>query len=373
MKVLVINAVSDLPERALYRGLKHSGVEIKLVLDPRDEFLQDASNLGIAGFELKIKHRFDLNAIKKIRTLLKAEKYDLIYAPASRGLSVALLAARGLDMRFVTYRGTQGNLSLLNPAVLIAHRNPRVDKIICNCHAVHEYLASLHIPSKKLQIVYKGHEVDWYKPKQILSRNDFNLGEKDFVVGMIANIRPLKGTDVLFAALAEIKRDVPVKCLLVGEGDKNYLARLISRYELQDTVQHLGFRKDIPEIISLCDLTVMPSVRREGVPRAMIESMSNAVPVVVTSIGGMKEIVKDGVSGLVVPPADPKALASALTKLYLEPKLRQSMGQAALEHVKNELTVEKYVSSMCQVFASVVNDADMSDKTQCHADQQRCV
>lgn len=363
MKILAVNTVADLSERALYRGLVSAGVEVELILSPRDLEFEAFRNQGIPVSRLEIKHRFDLNAIKKIRSILKRGNFDVVYAPANRGLSTSLFAAWGLPVKFVTYRGTQGNLSWLNPSVIFTHRSPRVDKIVCNCEAVRKNLIEMKFKENKLCTIYKGHDVAWYKSGGTVKRSELGFSESDFVVGMIANIRPLKGVNVLFEALSKLKERIPLKCLLVGDADNQYLSSQISNYNLEQVVNHLGFRRDVPDLINLCDVTVVASLRREGMPRAMIESMSLAVPVVATSVGGMKEVIEDGSSGLIVPPNDAAVLADALNRLYSDPKLRAVMGERARARIISNFGVEQYVCAMRHLFEELTSGGMVSAPT----------
>ncbi len=357
MRILIINAVSDRSERGLYTLLFRQGVEVELVLDPKDPAIEELRNEGIRVTALHIAHRLDFKASREIRSIIKNRPVDLIYAPANRGLAAALRASRGMNIALVTYRGTLGNLSLLNPTVLLTHRNPRVSAIVCNCDAVRDYLLSLNIPDSKLRRVYKGHDLSWYRPKGILTRSQLGLNENDFVVVMVANLRALKGVDILASAVSKLKDRVPIQLVLVGEGNPKFINRIANRSALGERFHALGFRRDIPDILKLSDVSVMASTRREGVPRAIVESMANQVPVVVTSIGGMKEIVEDGISGVVVPPSNIDAMSEALNRLYSDKLLRKQLGAAARKRVEDHLGLEHYVAEMKAVFESVRHKA----------------
>jgi L-malate glycosyltransferase len=101
---------------------------------------------------------------------------------------------------------------------------------------------------------------------------------------------------------------------------------------------------------------VMPSLDREGLPRAAIEAMAQGVPAVVTDVGGMSELVRDGVEGFVVLPGRPPALADALLRLMRNPELRRMMGRQARERIRTEFSVERSVSGTLATYESVVGE-----------------
>jgi len=355
LRILTVNAVPDASERAFYTALPSFGDSVDIVVSKRDPNINLYKEKGLRVHILEIKSRLDFRAAREIRKIIDRNNIEVIYAPDNKSLAASLLAGRGRNIKYATYRGTQGNLSLWNPAVLLTHRNPRVNAIICNCTAVRKYLDALKINPKKLFTILKGHNPEWYSPKKKLNRSDFNLSENDFVVGLIANLRPLKGVDVLFGAIKQLRDSIPVKCLLVGDYDPNYLSSLFKKYPIQEQVQVLGYRKDAPEIITLCDVTAVPSLRREGVPRSMIESMSNQVPIIGTSVGGIPEVTQDKVNGVIVPPGDVSALAEAITSLYNNPETLKTYGINASERVKSLLGLDNYVRDMRHVLAHILN------------------
>ena len=350
MHFLTVNCVPDASERALYLALPSFGDQVDIVVAPRDPNIPLYEKTGLNVTTLEIKSRLDFKAAKILREIILNRKIEVIYAPDNKSLAASLLAGRGLNLKYVTYRGTQGNLSLWNPAVLLTHRNPSVNKIICNCEAVANYVRKVGVPENKIEVVLKGHDWTWYKPKKSLSRAEFGLAESDFVVGLVANLRPLKGVDKLFAAIEKTAKDIPIKGLIVGDYDERYLNKLFKLYKVRDYVRCLGFRKDAPEILSLCNVSAVPSLRREGVPRSMIESMANKIPVIGTSIGGIPEIIEDGLSGYIVPPGDADALADKLLYLHRHPHELEKMGEAAQNRIITGVDLSGYINKMRGIF-----------------------
>jgi glycosyltransferase involved in cell wall biosynthesis len=115
-------------------------------------------------------------------------------------------------------------------------------------------------------------------------------------------------------------------------------------------VHALGYRTDAPEISAASDMVVLPTTKREGLSRAILEAMAYGRPAVVSDTGGNAELVADGESGFVVPPSDPQALAAAISSLAGDPELRERMGAAARQRITELFSVEQGVAATLRVY-----------------------
>lgn len=157
--------------------------------------------------------------------------------------------------------------------------------------------------------------------------------ENRCVIIMVGRLVAEKGYPELFAAM----RDLDAELWVVGErlvsdhaqdiGEA--IARVRADPRLAGRVRFLGLRNDVPDLLKAADIFTLPS-HREGMPRSIIEAMMSALPVVATDIRGSREEVLDGDTGILVPVADPAALARALKRLIADPPLRKAMGEAGL-------------------------------------------
>ena len=120
------------------------------------------------------------------------------------------------------------------------------------------------------------------------------------------------------------------------------------------TIHVLGYRNDAPALTAACDVFVLPSTKREGLARSLIEAMAYGVAPVVTDCGGSPELVVDGVSGIVVPVRDVPALAAALKRLHDDPELRRRMGAAARERIRNDFRIEDTIAKTLELYRSLV-------------------
>ena len=197
-------------------------------------------------------------------------------------------------------------------------------------------------------MVYKGHDIKNYK-KTSLTRDDIGLPPDTFLIGMLANIRPLKGLDVLLKAIAKIEnRDISL--LVIGEMRDPSVPKLIKELGLGERVNLLGYRTDGSELISLCDASLMPSTRREGLPRAIVESMAQEIPCVVSDVGGLPELIKDGDRGWVTKAADVNSLKEALIEVYDNRDEARRRSKNARDWAMENLSKETYHKKMLDVF-----------------------
>jgi glycosyltransferase involved in cell wall biosynthesis len=177
-------------------------------------------------------------------------------------------------------------------------------------------------------------------------RSELGIEPDQPVVGIVAVARAQKALDVLLRAAAQIRTAFPdVKVLLVGGADNpedSYvlgLHALARELKLDSTVSFLGPRSDVPDLLRAFDVAVLSS-DFEGSPLSVLEYMEAGRPVVSTRVGGLPDIVEDGVTGLLVKPRDPGALAAAVSNLLRNPERAAAMGRAGQKRQRDEFSIE---------------------------------
>lgn len=182
------------------------------------------------------------------------------------------------------------------------------------------------------------------RDKQVQLREEFGFLPGDVVVTMISRVIRSKGVLEFMAAARAIKKEFPkIRFLLVGPEDKDNLDRL-SVEELAQLKQHVlwtGARQDVPDILGMSDIFVLPSAYREGIPRVLLEAASMGLPIVTTNSPGCKEVVENGENGYLVPVRDADALKEAILRLIAEPELCRVFGQVSRQRAveRFEITV----------------------------------
>jgi glycosyltransferase involved in cell wall biosynthesis len=182
-------------------------------------------------------------------------------------------------------------------------------------------------------------------------RRKWGLDPEDPVIGMAGRFEPQKGHgDLLRAAVRVLKRVPGVHFMVLGEGSLlPDVKRLIERAGVAPAFLMPGSVENAAEYYSVFDLVVLPS-RWESLPYSLLEAMAAGKAIVATRVGGMAEAIEDGVSGLLVPPANPEALAAALIRLIESPRERQALGAAARKRAHGRYRLDDMVSKVAKLY-----------------------
>lgn len=350
IKLLVVTVFNDRSEVEVYRQMASCGHQVHVVVDPKWTGAAPLEAAGIRVSRLKIRHRLDWRAARAVKSLIQEMIPDVIYAPRNRSLAVSLMASRSGTAPVVGYRGTIGHLSRWDPASWLTYLHPKLAHIICVSEAVRLYLLKMRIPTSKLTTLYKGHRLAWYTEDMPCPLTSFGVPDDAFVVGFTGNIRPVKGVDVLLKSLAFIPPELNVHICLIGEVRDRAVTALCRQAGIVERVHLAGFQPDASRFCGGFDVFVMPSVEREGLPRAVIEAMARQIPPIVSNAGGMPELVENGVSGIVVPTRDPQALAAAISEMARSPALRTRYGENARKRVESVFNVDVTAAKMMTLF-----------------------
>lgn len=351
LRVLFLGGCPDRPERALLGALVKHGVGVVVAVEPGAG--EELRGSGVEVRELRFNARIDPRAALTVRRWLNAEHFDLIHAVTARSLTAAVLGSLGKTIPIVAYRGTMGNISRFDPSAWLSFLNPKVAGVSCVSQAVCNDLAQYLLTPEHAVTIYKGHDLSWYDGVVAYVRHAMGIGATEQVICCTANMRALKGVDILMRAFAKLVETSELRLLLIGEVRDLALPKLAQELGIAQRVIFTGFRRDALALVAMSDIFVMPSLRREGFPKAVIEAMALARPVVLSDVGGMPEQIVDGESGLVVPAGDSTALANALTRLIQDKKLSEQLGELGRERVRKVFTVESMVDQTLELYGRV--------------------
>ena len=198
-------------------------------------------------------------------------------------------------------------------------------KCIANCHAVKDQMIQQeNLPPEKIEVIYNGLDLSEYQEtlKNKSLREELGIVNGTPLVGLIANFNfEIKGHVYFLGAAKKILEKVPdAKFVLVGDGPlRARYEEVVRELNIKKDVYFLGKRIDVPAIISNLDVSVLSSTN-EGFSNVIMESMAAGKPVVATNVGGSREMVMDGVTGYLVPPADSQSMANAIIDLLQNPE-----------------------------------------------------
>jgi glycosyltransferase involved in cell wall biosynthesis len=185
------------------------------------------------------------------------------------------------------------------------------------------------------------------------------------VIGTVSVLRPQKALDVFIRAAVPLLRDYPdLRVWIAGEGPlKEELGELVRGLGVQERVMLLGYRSDVPDVLNSLDVAVSSSLF-EGSPLAVMEYMEAARPIVATTVGGVPDLIDDGVHGLLVPPADPEALGAALRRMLDDRDAAQAMAERARERRRREFNIDLTVRRFESLYLRLLEGAGPPDSVE---------
>jgi glycosyltransferase involved in cell wall biosynthesis len=360
MKVLCVTSHSDRPEAETIIGLRNRGVDIEVFCPDSAPHYRRMLDAGVPVHHLRIKGRTDSKAIHMIRGHLLENKIDILHLFNNRAVSNGLIACRRLPVKIIAYRGIVGNVSYFNPASWMTYLHPRIDRIVCVAEAVRQFFLNMRFlwhrfPQNKPVTIHKGHDLAWYhaEPEDL---SQFGIAPTDFVVGCTANYRPRKGLHVLIEAMNYLPAALPIHLVLIGDINAPKLRNQVRMNEKQNRIHLTGYRDDAPAVQAACDTIVLPALRREGLPKVIIEAMAYGIPPIVTDSGGSPELIENEISGIIIPPGRPEKIAAAILKLYEDDEGRKAMGENARKRIASTFKIETTIGKTLQLYESCLQE-----------------
>jgi glycosyltransferase involved in cell wall biosynthesis len=237
------------------------------------------------------------------------------------------------------------------------------DCILVNAVAVKDWLIGEGYDAAKIVVIPNGVELSRFDRVDGAESPFRALGIPDGapVVLVVSRLNPLKGLEPFLEAAALVAPEFPTaRFVIAGDTNPNErsywstLTRLTGRLGLIDRVTFAGLRRDVPQLLSAATISVMPSLD-EALSNVVLESMAAGAPVVATRVGGTPEAISDGVNGLLVPPGDPTAMASAIAALLGDREHARRFGEAARQSINERFSMERMVSATAQLYEALLD------------------
>ena len=333
MRVLAVNAPGALARDLQQRAIATRGMQLMIA---------DVTNPLVAGsgydhFVSFSSHRkVDFAAIANLRRTIRNFQPDIVHSFLPRALSQTVLATVGMrrQPKIVSFYGITRIPSWREPADWITYLSPKVSMHACESNAVKAALVQGGVKDSKCEVIYNciGKVAPTLTRQEMFTK--YQIPDNAFVVGTVATIRPVKGIDILMRALIKCYHIANLVALIAGPLQDSAVAALANDPRLKGRIRMLGYTENASELMKGMDLFVMPS-RKEGLCRALLEAMGQSVCPIVSDAGGMKEVVRNGIDGIVFPSEDSNALASAIQRLHAAPEQISVFGESAFERVES--------------------------------------
>lgn len=350
-------------------GLQRVVVDIATNLDPArytvsvcalkegGAFEQELFNANITVHKLpSTPGKVDYVSFWKIRRLLKAMAPDIVHTHNSQPFIEGTLAGvlAGIPAMVHTDHGRYfpDKTRYMWMEWLASHF---VSEIISVSEANKASLVKYeHISEKKIRVIPNGIDEKKYRVHvdRIAKRTSLGLEPDAWpVLGWCGRLSPEKGLTFLIRALRDLSRSYPrLRLLLMGEGALRKELEVQAQAEgVASYVRFLGARADVPEVLQVADVFVLPSLR-EGLPLVLLEAMAAGLPIVATDVGGNRQAVHEGINGLLVPSENPGALAQAIRRIVDDETLRAQCSCQARQLFEQHFTVGRMVERYDRVY-----------------------
>ncbi len=342
--------------------------------------LEKLASEGFRVFPVEIKRNYNLvshmGSFLKLLTLFRREKFDVVHAHTPVAGLLGRIAARMAGIPIVVYTA-HGFYFHENMHGFVRKVFVGLEKLGARCSELvfiqsredfEEALRERIAPEDKLVHIGNGVDPSDFGKGVYAERREELLKELGIkggrVVGFVGRIVHEKGAVDFVKAAGELIKDFPdTEFVMVGsplESDRDSCLHevlgLKSSLGLGERLKILGYRDDVPALMSIFDLFVLPSYR-EGMPRVLIEAMASSLPVVATNIRGCREEVVDGVTGILIEPGDIRALCSAMKTVLSKPELARDMGTRGRERVLELFDEKEVIAKQIEYIKHLIEEA----------------
>lgn len=347
LEKMVISLVSGLDRRKYYPAI--------VCFDTKGELAGEVEAQGIEVFLAKRRQGIDYFYALRLAKFLKKQNTDLLHAHNCTAFFYGTLAARLARIPIVYTEHDRDfpperRIAWLNKILsLIVEQVITVSDLLKGCLIKYE-----SFNANKIKTIHNG--VDPTPFSLSLDRKKYidELGLEDAspLIGIVARLDRLKNHKLLLDAMQDIANEIPtVKLLIIGDGPtRKNLEEQADRGGLQNNILFLGMRGDVSNLLLLIDLFVLCSLS-EGMPLALIEAMAAGKPIVATNVGGVSEIVRNGINGILVEPTNPAFLAKAILQILKNKDILRTMGENGREVFKQKFTLHKMIKSYEGVYS----------------------
>lgn len=317
---------------------------------------------GIRTVDLHARRRTDLAAFARLARLIRCGGFDLVHAHSFRTELGAALATRAMPGRprlVRTVHNTDDFYTRPRYRGLARAASRSMDRIVAISDAVETFLRQdAGLSSSPIERIYYGLDVTPYRPD--VPPPSGRGPDARPTLGVLARLAPQKGHRVLFDALPSIVAEVPdVLARIVGHEELSTVADLrayAAGRGIADRVRFEGFGADVPALLADLDVFVLPSLW-EGFGLVLLEAMAAGRPVVASAVGAIPEIVRDGETGLLVPPGDSAALARAVVRVLRDPDLAARLGRAGRAGVETRFGLAGMVANTDALYQRLLHPA----------------
>lgn len=309
------------------------------------------------GFH-RIAGRQGMRGVARLRRWARDET-DMVVTFFRDSNIVGTLGGRWAGVPVISSRRNLGYWHTRRELAVLRILNRMTARFVANSEAVRDHTVGVEgVPADRIEVIYNAIDVERFRPpaddERRGIRERLGLPVEPFLVGCVANLRPVKGHGCLLTAFASVRRRLPdARLVLVGEGSEETRLRALAHgLGISDAVVFLGARRDTAELLRAFDMQALPSVS-EGFSNALLEALASGLPCAATDVGGNRELLGDGSLGRLVPVKDVRRMGDAMVELAARPDLRRELGEASRRHVLLNFAIPVSLDRWHRLFESL--------------------
>lgn len=324
---------------------------------PNLQLHEAASRVGIESHLIPCRGQVDRTVGSKIRQLSHALHVDVVHAHGYKADVYAWMALRGSTTPLISTCHTwyDNNLAVRLYGALDRFLLKQFDAVVAVSDEVRDRLLRAGVAPAKVSIIRNGIDLrPFLHAEQARRQRQTQTTGASLRIGLVGRLAPEKGVDLFLRAAAETAQAFPdASFVIAGDGpDRGSLERLIEELGLQGRASLLGRTDDMIGFYGSLDVLVSAS-RQEGLPIALLEGMASALPVVATAVGAVPQVVRDGQTGILLPPGDPSRLSVAVQQMLRDDHLRSNLGKAAQHLIADEFSAARMTAEYIELYQKV--------------------
>jgi glycosyltransferase involved in cell wall biosynthesis len=319
------------------KGFLSRGHHVVIAAQPESLLLDRARREGMPAESVSMKKTAYPSAVASLRRMIEKHEIDLVNTHSSRDSWLGLFASR-LSKRRPPLIRTRHLSTPLGRGVLTKFLYARPDRIVTTGEAIRRrIIEELELSPNRIVSIPTGIDTNYFQPSQMEPERE------GLSVGIVAFLRSWKGHDDFIEAAREVLRKIPSATFyIVGNGPAEPRLRAwLEQLQLGERIQMLGYQPDVRAILSKLDIVVLTSYANEGVPQSLLQAMAMGRPVIGTTVGGIPEVIHDGINGYLIPPKDASACAEKIIALLENRDRRLEMGKAGRAIVEKEFSFDR--------------------------------
>lgn len=303
--------------------------------------------------------------IPALYRLFREQRVDVVQTHHVKQLVYSGLGARLAGAKLVHVEHDCWSLRAPRARRCLRTLAPLCHRIVVVGEVIRDFLVSdVGLPASQVSVIPNGVDVARYRPQPTLTRETLGLPARGRLIGHVGRLEAEKDQAGLLCAFAIVAYACPdARLVIVGDGSqRGELQRAANALGLAARVHFLGLRRDVPELLPHLDLFVLSS-RNEGLPFSLLEAMACGRPVVATAVGEIPRVIQHEVTGMRVPPGDPKALANALAVVLNRRAVATAMGCAARHVIEERYSLARVVGQYQELYRSLFDPTSAVDRT----------